>query len=63
MPALDHSFNDWLVARDFKTQITPNETQRTTLIVAGSYVAIIAILWSGFLCSLLSTIPTLTTDR
>ncbi|KAG5727390.1 hypothetical protein E4T56_gene11948 [Termitomyces sp. T112] len=31
--------------RDFKTQITPNDTQRTTLIVAGVYILVIAILW------------------
>ncbi|KAH6919245.1 peptidase M50B-like-domain-containing protein [Coprinopsis sp. MPI-PUGE-AT-0042] len=35
----------YLVARDFKTRITPNETQRNTLIVAGAYVIIIGILW------------------
>jgi len=33
----------WL--RDFQTQIQPNETQRNTLIVAGVYIIIIAILW------------------
>jgi hypothetical protein len=33
----------WL--RDFQTQIQPNETQRNTLIVAGVYIVIIAILW------------------
>ncbi|KZV83563.1 hypothetical protein EXIGLDRAFT_728215 [Exidia glandulosa HHB12029] len=35
-----------LVARDtFAERIRPNETQRTTLIVAGAYVVAIAILW------------------
>ena len=32
-------------ARDFKTRVTPNETQKITLIVAGCYVVVIAILW------------------
>lgn len=32
-------------ARDFKTQITPNETQKVTLIVAGCYILVIGILW------------------
>lgn len=35
----------YLIARDFQTRVTPNETQRNTLIVAGAYVIIIAILW------------------
>lgn len=35
----------FLIARDAKTQLTPNETQRTTLIVAGCYILAIAILW------------------
>ena len=35
----------YLFARDFKTQVTPNETQRNTLIVAGVYIVAIAILW------------------
>lgn len=36
-----------LIARDtFAERITPNETQRTTLIVAGCYIVGIAILWS-----------------
>jgi hypothetical protein len=34
-----------LFLRDFKTQVTPNETQRNTLIVAGVYVVAIFILW------------------
>lgn len=29
----------------FKTRVTPNETQRNTLIVAGCYILIIGILW------------------
>ena len=32
-------------SRDFKTQITPNVTQRNTLIAAGCYIVVIAILW------------------
>lgn len=35
----------YLFARDFQTQVTPNETQRNTLIVAGVYIIVIAILW------------------
>ena len=34
-----------LAARSFGSDITPNATQRTTLIVAGCYVIIIGILW------------------
>ncbi|EAU81887.2 hypothetical protein CC1G_06098 [Coprinopsis cinerea okayama7 len=44
----DASFADagtYLFARDFKTRVTPNETQRTTLIVAGCYIIAIGILW------------------
>ena len=34
-----------LFARSFASDITPNATQRTTLIVAGCYIIIIGILW------------------
>lgn len=34
-----------LMLRDFQTQITPNDTQRNTLIVAGVYIIAILILW------------------
>lgn len=34
-----------LFIRDFQTRVTPNETQRNTLIVAGVYILVIAILW------------------
>ena len=34
-----------LYSRDFKTQVTPNATQRVTLIVAGCYIIGIGILW------------------
>ncbi|TFK34891.1 peptidase M50B-like-domain-containing protein [Crucibulum laeve] len=54
MPTLD-ALNTWndtlssgpehLFIRDFKTQITPNVTQRNTLIVAGIYIVVIFILW------------------
>ena len=37
--------SSYLIARDFQTRVTPNETQRNTLIVAGAYVLIIGILW------------------
>ncbi|KAG2365866.1 peptidase M50B-like-domain-containing protein [Suillus spraguei] len=44
MPYLDdQTFN--FHTRDIATQLTPNATQRTTLIVAGCYVILIAILW------------------
>jgi hypothetical protein len=35
----------YLVARDARDRITPNETQRVTLIVAACYIVAIAILW------------------
>ena len=54
MPALDglpdHTFA--VFARDAKDSLTPNETQRNTLIVAGVYVVAIFILWCAS-CSLL----------
>lgn len=34
-----------LYPRDVDTQLTPNATQRTTLIVAGCYIIAIALLW------------------
>ncbi|KAF8123757.1 peptidase M50B-like-domain-containing protein [Boletus edulis] len=43
MPLLDD--RDYLYSRDVRTQLTPNATQRTTLIVAGCYIVVIAILW------------------
>ena len=48
MPYLDDAAarsTDRLWLRDFQTQVTPNETQKNTLIVAGVYVILIAILW------------------
>jgi len=39
------TLTNYLFTRDFKTQITPNETQRTTLIVAACYILVIGILW------------------
>ncbi|KAJ3517481.1 hypothetical protein NLJ89_g490 [Agrocybe chaxingu] len=54
MPYLDADTLDTLVGRtgpeqlfvrDFKEKITPNETQRNTLIVAGVYFVAICILW------------------
>ncbi|KAF8471569.1 peptidase M50B-like-domain-containing protein [Russula ochroleuca] len=48
MPVLyPHDYNDvqQLSARSFTSSITPNATQRTTLIVAGCYILIIGILW------------------
>lgn len=37
--------SEHLLIRDFQERVTPNGTQRTTLIVAGVYILIIAILW------------------
>jgi hypothetical protein len=37
-----------LFIRDFQTRITPNVTQRNTLIIAGIYIIAIAILWFVF---------------
>jgi hypothetical protein len=34
-----------LAARSFASSITPNGTQRTTLLVAGVYILVIGILW------------------
>ncbi|KAH8100227.1 peptidase M50B-like-domain-containing protein [Cristinia sonorae] len=48
IPLASRTFSDhpvYLVARDARSQLTPNETQRTTLIVAGCYIIAIAILW------------------
>jgi len=46
-----------LSTRSFASDITPNATQRTTLIVAGCYIIVIGILWyapSSFCAILLS---------
>lgn len=51
--ALDNALSDaqfhpgpvQLFIRDFQSQVTPNETQRNTLIVAGVYILAIGILW------------------
>ena len=40
----------YLAARDARDMITPNETQRTTLIVAACYIVAIAILWCVTIC-------------
>ncbi|KAH9056775.1 peptidase M50B-like-domain-containing protein [Lactarius vividus] len=48
MPLLyphDYDTTHELAARSFGSEITPNATQRTTLIVAGCYIIIIGILW------------------
>lgn len=39
-----------LFGRDVQSTLTPNATQRTTLIVAGCYVIAIAILWYVHMC-------------
>lgn len=48
-PVQDHNFA--VFARDAKESLTPNSTQRTTLIVAGVYIIAIFILWCVFLYS------------
>jgi hypothetical protein len=52
MPFLDvnpstvtHGLAHTYYVRDFKAQITPNDTQKVTLIVAGCYILVIGILW------------------
>lgn len=44
-----YDYNDvqQLSARSVSSSITPNATQRTTLIIAGCYILIIGILWCG----------------
>ncbi|KAI0093805.1 peptidase M50B-like-domain-containing protein [Irpex rosettiformis] len=47
-PDAANSFSNhsiYLFARDARDRLTPNETQRTTLIVAACYIVAIAILW------------------
>lgn len=41
-----------LSARDLSSSLTPNATQRTTLIVAGCYIIIIGLLWYALSLSL-----------
>lgn len=49
-----------LSARSLSSSLTPNATQRTTLIVAGCYIIIIGVLWYAlFLCLSLSYITEL----
>jgi len=46
MPVIDESLNIYaLQIRDAKTTLTPNSTQRTTLIIAAVYIVVIGILW------------------
>jgi len=47
MPSFD--VQNYLFPRDVQSDLTPNATQRVTLIVAGCYVIAIAILWWIFL--------------
>lgn len=42
---IHNATQSFLFARDAKSTLTPNATQRTTLIVAGCYIVAIAILW------------------
>ncbi len=41
----DYDTTHELTARSFSSDITPNATQRTTLIIAACYILIIGILW------------------
>jgi hypothetical protein len=57
MPLLypyDYDTTHEISARSFSSEITPNSTQRTTLIVAGCYIIIIGILWYALTNPLLS---------
>ena len=45
MPTFDDNTYYALQARGAGSQLAPNATQRTTLIIAGVYVIVIAILW------------------
>jgi len=45
MPAVHEDNYYALQVRDVTAQLTPNATQRTTLIVAGVYIIVIAVLW------------------
>jgi hypothetical protein len=50
MPSLNvndihNATSSFLAKRDVQSDLTPTPTQRTTLIVAGCYIIIIAILW------------------
>ena len=48
IPDTTNSFSNhsiYLFARDARDTLTPNATQRTTLIVAACYIVAIAILW------------------
>ena len=52
MPVFDNYARDEihvneLLQRDFQTQVTPNQTQQITLIVAGIYIVAIGLLWCG----------------
>ena len=49
----DYSEAHELSARSFSSSITPNATQRTTLIVAGCYILVIGILWYALFLSVL----------
>ena len=53
-PVQDHNFA--VFARDAKESLTPNATQRTTLIVAGVYIVAIFILWCVLSCFRLRSI-------
>jgi hypothetical protein len=48
MPALDENTYYALQVRSVSDRLAPTATQRTTLIIAGIYVIVIAILWYVF---------------
>lgn len=45
MPAIHDPQDHFIFARDAQSRLTPTDTQKTTLIVAGCYIIAIAILW------------------
>jgi hypothetical protein len=51
MPVIDDTLNVYaLQVRDARTALTPNATQRTTLIIAAVYIVVIGILWYVLFC-------------
>jgi len=43
--AVNDMLHQRVYIRDVQERLTPNDTQKTTLIVAGIYVLVIGILW------------------
>jgi hypothetical protein len=53
----DHNDVHQLSARSLSSSITPNATQRTTLIIIGCYILIIGILWYALSLCLPTELP------